>query len=128
MTKEFTRNFGFLLAAIFAALSLRFFYLGFLMLSIVLATITLLIAIIAFKRPEILSPLSRLWALLGELVGVCTRPLIMGALFYLIFTPVAILARMIRGDGLVIKKTLVSTYWVNAGNIDRKTDQFRKQY
>jgi hypothetical protein len=127
-TKKFSRSFGNLISIILAGLSTLYFYQGLSTLPIILAIFALLFSVVAFKFPEILTPLSKLWLLLGELIGVCTRPIIMGFLFYLIFTPVAILARLIRGDRLSINKKFVDTYWIHNDVNLQRPDHFRKQY
>jgi len=69
--------------------------------------------VIALVAPRILHPLNIAWTHLGRLISKITNPIITGLMFYLIFTPAAILFRMMGKDLLRTKFDRgASTYWI----------------
>lgn len=128
ISKKFTRDFGILIALIVFIFAIINIYYGKLFIAVSLVLISLILLLISYKKPEILVPFSMLWGLFGELIGIISRPLIMGSLFYFIFSPIAFLARLIRGDYLVLKKKLDDTYWVSRDSLGQRDNQFYKQY
>lgn len=67
----------------------------------------------ALAHPRILSPLNRVWMRFGLLLHKITNPIILGAIFYLVFTPMALLLRMLGKDLLRLKMEPGSkTYWI----------------
>lgn len=95
------RHFGLLMSGIVATLFgilLPFvFGRGWPLWPWVLATAFALPALLA---PQGLRPVYRAWMRIGLLLNRIMTPLIMGILFFLVFTPVALLMKLIRRDAL----------------------------
>jgi hypothetical protein len=69
----------------------------------------LLISILA---PALLTQLNRIWMQLGRLLGRITTPIVTGLLFYLIFTPVGLIARLLGKDPLRLRfDPQMKSYW-----------------
>jgi hypothetical protein len=67
----------------------------------------------ALVRPSLLHPLNRAWMKLGALLHHIVSPLVMGAIYFLVFTPVACVMRLAGRD--VLRRKLDSTaqsYWI----------------
>ena len=107
------RMFGFVFAAFFTLVALwplthhkpaRFWALP-------VAAVFLLIAA---ARPQILSPLNKLWSKLGLLMQKIVNPVVMAILFYLVFTPAGFLMRRMGNDLLHLKyEPQLDTYWIS---------------
>lgn len=68
---------------------------------------------IALAAPGILEPLNRFWTLVGLLIQRIVHPLVTGIMFYLIFTPAALLLRLFGQDLLRLKyQPDANTYWI----------------
>jgi hypothetical protein len=69
-------------------------------------------AIAAVVAPNLLRPLNWLWYRLGILLHHVMSPLIMGAIFFLCVTPIALFMRLAGKDvlGLRLRRD-VATYW-----------------
>ncbi len=68
---------------------------------------------IALTVPGVLEPLNRFWTQVGSLIQRIVHPLVMGIMFYLIFTPAAFLLRLFGQDLLHLKYDAgASTYWI----------------
>jgi Saxitoxin biosynthesis operon protein SxtJ len=61
-----------------------------------------------------LAPINRLWFHFGQLLGKVVSPLVMGILFFVVVTPIAILARLMGKDFLGIgpEAKQRTSYWV----------------
>ncbi len=69
--------------------------------------------IIAFTQPSLLSGFYKVWVKFGEIVGNIISKVIIIILFYGLFTPIAIILRLLGKD--LLKKNLdksSSTYWI----------------
>jgi hypothetical protein len=69
-------------------------------------------ALAALVIPGYLAPLNRLWMAFGLLLGKIVSPLVLGLIFMVLITPVALATRLFGRDALRIKKRMVSSYWV----------------
>jgi len=68
---------------------------------------------LALLRPAVLAPLNRAWQRLGLLLGHIVTPFVLGGLFFLVVTPVAMLARLAGKDFLRLRGDPVAeTYWI----------------
>ena len=54
--------------------------------------------LIVFVRPQLLRGPNRIWTRIGVLLGKVVNPLVLALLFYLVFTPVALLLRLLGQD------------------------------
>lgn len=71
-------------------------------------------AIVALVMPGILAVPNRLWMKLGLLMGKVVAPIALGILFFLVFTPMGLLMRLLGKDPLKLKREpAAATYWVN---------------
>lgn len=78
-----------------------------------LALIAAAFLAIALIRPAVLAPLNRVWMKLGLLLGAIVNPLVLGLLFFLVFTPMALLARLVGKDFLKLKRQPdAQSYWI----------------
>ncbi len=70
-------------------------------------------ALCAWLRPAWLKGLNRLWMRFGTLLSRITNPIILGALFYLVFTPVGFLRRLFGSDPLRVRlDPSAASYWI----------------
>lgn len=106
------RSFGLVFAAFFTLLALAPLrrHLPVRLWSLVLAAVLLLLALF---RPVWLHLLNRAWTQLGLALAKIVTPVVMGAMFYLVFTPAALLLRLLGKDplNLAVDKAAAS-YWI----------------
>ena len=77
--------------------------------SLIIAIIFLVLGLINSK---ILTPLNKLWFKFGILLGRIVSPVIMGLIFFLVVTPIALLMRIIGKDLLNLKFNKEKSYWI----------------
>lgn len=77
-----------------------------------LAAAALLLATGLFVKPAG-ALIARAWLKFGGVLGAVNSRIILGAIFYLFLTPIALLARLTRGDFLHLKKQAGAerSYW-----------------
>ena len=105
------RSFGFVFAAFFTVVALWPLLRGRPLRWWALAPTALFLAI-TLIAPSTLHPLNVLWGRLGVLLSRIVSPIVLGAMFFLIFTPGAILFRLFGKDFLRVKRTAAESYWL----------------
>lgn len=77
-----------------------------------LAAASLLLGLGLFVKPAALA-IARAWLAFAGVIGAVNSRILLGAIFYLFLTPIALLARLCRGDFLHLKKRdgADRTYW-----------------
>lgn len=78
-----------------------------------LLALAALMALITATRDAWLTPLNRGWMKLGELLGRIVSPVVLGVIFFGVFTPVAMVMRAFGRDALARRwEPAARTYWV----------------
>ena len=106
------RKFGFFFTVVFLVAS-GYFYMKTNTIGLYtfggLAIISLLITII---KAELLLPLNKLWMSLGHLIGMFVGPIVLGLIFFGIFTPIGFIMRIFGRDELQLKFQEKRSYWI----------------
>ncbi|MBF0623237.1 MAG: hypothetical protein HQL82_00325 [Magnetococcales bacterium] len=106
------RAFGLLFALIFGGLGAWPLMKGAAPQPILLALGGLFLAL-ALVAPRTLGPLNRLWLAFGDLLHRIVNPLLMAVMFFLVFTPIGLLMRLLGKDGLHRKYDHnAASYWI----------------
>ena len=79
--------------------------------------------------PAILRPLNQLWFLFGMALHKVVNPLVMGLLFYLTVTPIALIMRLVGKDPLNRRFDVESkSYWVERDPGDPAPETMPRQF
>ena len=90
--------------------------------SLIIAIIFLVLGLINSK---ILTPLNKLWFKFGILLGRIVSPIIMGLIFFMVVTPIALIMRIIGKDLLNLKFNKEKSYWIEkTGPKSKMKNQF----
>ena len=78
-----------------------------------LVTVSLIFLVLGMMKSKLLTPLNKLWFKFGMILGAIVAPVVMGAVFFLVVTPIGIVMR-IMGKDLINKKhdKKKETYWI----------------
>ncbi len=91
-----------------------------------LAAVTVVVTI---ARPDWLAPLNRLWMKFGELLHRVVSPVVLGVIFYGVFTPIGFVMRMSGRDTMKRKfEPKAPTYWIGRNPPGPAADSFRDQF
>jgi len=97
------RKFGFFFTFIFAVLATYFSYIESTVFLYSFAITSVLFFTITLVHAESLSRLNRLWMAFGLLLGKIVSPVVMGIIFFGLFTPISLLMRLFGRDELRLK-------------------------
>ena len=61
---------------------------------------------------KLLNPLNKIWFKLGLLLGKIISPIVMGIIFFLVVTPIALFMRLLKKDLLNLKFNKNNSYWI----------------
>ena len=120
-------KFGYFFTFIFLIGSIYFYFKEIIFLFCSLGIISVIFLVITSLKADILEPLNKLWMNFGLILGSIVNPLIMGLIFFFIFTPIGILMRLFGRDELLIRFKNKSSYWIKRNN-DIQQDNFKKQF
>ena len=72
-----------------------------------------LFLVVALAAPAVLAPLNRIWTKFGLLISRVTNPIVTALLFFVVFTPFAMVLRMLGKDLLRQKlDPTAKSYWI----------------
>lgn len=86
------------------------------------------ILVATILAPRILEPILKAWLKLGDLMGKVVSPLVLGVIFFVLITPIALLTRLFGRDELRLKKADVSSYWIDRVPPGPADDSFKNQF
>ena len=121
------KKFGYFFSAIFLLCALYFYNLNSLNIAYILTFLGTTFIIVTLINAKLLQPLNRLWMLLGLLLGSVISPFILGIIFFGIFTPYAIIMKLMKRDELRLKPIKKDSYWIIRSKTLPQTD-FKKQF
>lgn len=114
------RSFGWTFAGVFALGALLYPW------ALALAAAT---ALVTLTRETWLTPLNRAWMKLGELLGRVVSPVVLGFIFFAIFTPTAVVMRLLGRDAMQRQwQPAAPTYWVERDPPGPPDDSFRNMF
>ena len=121
------RKFGFFFTLIFLLATIYTYYLNSEILVYILGTLCGVFLIITITNADSLLSLNKLWMKFGILLGKIVSPIVMGMIFFGIFTPIAILMRLSGRDELRLCFKNKKTHWINRKPLE-KFDLFNNQF
>lgn len=121
------KRFGIFFTLVFLISSIYFYLKEFNMVSYVLGTCVIVFFLITIFNSKILMPLNKLWMNFGLALGMIVSPIVMGVIFFVIFTPIGILMRLFGRDELFLQFKTKPSYWTKR-NEDIHSNSFRKQF
>jgi len=82
-----------------------------------------------FIYPQILKPFNKFWMGLAIVLGFVMSRVILTILFYLVLTPISIIARIFGKNFMVLKyDKSVKTYWEKRIEIHKKAIDYERQF
>jgi formate-dependent nitrite reductase membrane component NrfD len=108
------RSFGWTFAVVFSLLAaFSFWHRGVTPTLYVTLAVSAAFAAVTLVAPRVLKPLNVAWLKFGLVLHKVVNPVIMGLLFYGVFTPIGVVMRAFGADLLrMTRKTSSGGYWV----------------
>ncbi|AFS48555.1 hypothetical protein HIMB59_00003550 [alpha proteobacterium HIMB59] len=121
------QKFGYFFTLVFLITSIYFYFRENNMAFYVLGACSIVFFIVTLLKAEILKPLNKLWMGFGLVLGMIVSPMVMGVIFFMIFTPIGILMRLFGRDELLLQFKAKSSYWIKRHE-DIHSNSFRRQF
>ena len=122
------RTFGFFFAVLFGALGAWALWKGR-EWGWVATGIGVALALVAGIAPRLLAGANRAWFALGMLLGRIVNPIVLGALFFLVVTPMALLMRAVGKRPLNLRfDRAAPTYWIERTPPGPSPQSMREQF
>ena len=122
------RNFGFFFSGVFLAASCLFYIWESKTASYSLAGLGILFLITTLVSSENLLPLNKLWMRFGSLLGYIVNPIVLGFIFFVLFTPMGIAMRLFGRDELRLRLRKKDSYWITLDSSNAATGPFKNQF
>lgn len=122
------RKFGFFFTAVFAIAGAYFLWKDNLTVASVLFAIMAAFFVITLIKDDLLLPLNKLWMGLGLLLGMIISPIVLGIIFFLLFTPIAVVTKLFGRDELRLKVKSQPSYWKLRATDATDAGTFRNQF
>lgn len=88
----------------------------------------IVVGLLAIVAPRRLTRFNKTWVKLGDLMGKIVSPMVLSVIFFVLITPVALITRLFGRDELGLKKTDVSSYWIDRVPPGPERDSFKNQF
>ena len=123
--RSFGVMFGFIFIIIAVIIRLRDNPQNIQLLFLALSFLTFLIS---FTRPSLLSTPNKLWMKFSLLLARFVSPIVLGVLFYVLISPLALILRLFGRDELRLKTKKVASNWQIRQINGYSLDSFKNQY
>ena len=107
------KKFGFFFSALFCIIALYFWYQSYTILLYAFIFLSSILFFITLIKVDFLLPLNKLWMRFGLVLGIIISPIVLGIIFFGVFTPIAFLMRLNRRDELRLKFKSKSSHWIS---------------
>ncbi len=121
------RKFGIFFTAVFTIVAVYLYYTNTTKWSYIFCGVGLAFLVVSIIKEEALLPLNRLWMKFGLLLGIVVSPIILGIIFFGIFTPIATLMRIFGRDELHLRLKKKTTYWIRRKETE-ENNSFKNQF
>jgi hypothetical protein len=122
------RTFGLFFALVFALFGAYSFYHDRMIATIISAVAMVGFLGVTYLARDLLTPLNRLWMKFGLLLAMIFSPIVLGIMFFGLFTPIAVVTRLFGRDELRLKKKAVDTHWRTRDPAGPAPESFSNQF
>ena len=121
------RKFGFFFTLVFVVAATYFYYSDNVTWTFVFSAAALAFLLVTLIKSDALLPLNKLWMRFGLLLSMIVSPIVLGVIFFGLFTPYALIMRIFGRDELRLKIKKVETHWKSRSQTMPQTD-FTQQF
>ena len=121
------RKFGFFFTFVFVVAAAYFNYSANVSWAYVFVGAASIFLLITLIKSDALLPLNKLWMRFGLLLGMIVSPIVLGIIFFGLFTPIAILMRLSGRDELRLKFSPKVSHWITRSE-PIKSESFKHQF
>ena len=121
------RKFGFFFTFVFAVIGAYFFYSEIMTWAYAFIIAAMTFLVVTLVKSDALLSLNKLWMRFGLLLGMIVSPIVLGIIFFGLFTPIAMLMRLGGRDELRLKFSQKASHWITRSE-PIKSESFKQQF
>ena len=121
------RKFGFFFTAVFLVAAGYLWHEKSTALAYTFTALSALFFVITLIKADVLLPLNKLWMRFGLLLGMIVSPIVLGLIFFVMFTPIAFAMRLFGRDELRLRFKDKSSHWIKR-ETSTQSDSFKHQF
>ena len=121
------RKFGFFLTFVFTVAAAYFYNAENINWTCAFVVAALIFLFITLIKSDALLPLNKLWMRFGLLLGMIVSPIVLGIIFFGLFTPIAMLMRLRGRDELRLKFSRKASHWITRSE-PISSESFKQQF
>ncbi len=121
------RKFGFFFTFVFAVAAAYFYNATNMTWAYIFGAASLIFLVVTAVKADILLPLNKLWMRFGLLLGMIVSPIVLGIIFFGLFTPIAFVMRLSGRDELRLKFSKKASHWISRSE-PIKSESFKHQF
>jgi hypothetical protein len=121
------RKFGFFFTFVFAVAATYFYSSANVSLAYVFTGTASIFLLVTLIKSDSLHPLNKLWMRFGLLLGMIVSPILLGIIFFGMFTPIAMLMRLSGRDELRLKFSHKVSHWISRSE-PIESESFKNQF
>ena len=106
------KKFGFFFTFVFGLFAVYFYTKELISWTYIMSLASLIFLVLSVVKAEILLPLNKMWMKFGLLLAMIFSPIVLGTLFFGLFTPIALLMRFTGRDELRLKFYNKPSHWI----------------
>jgi polyferredoxin len=122
------RKFGFFFTSVFVIVGGYFIIKEDVFLSYILLSLATLFFIVTLVKADFLLPLNMIWMKLGLLLGIIVSPIIIGLIYFGLFTPISLLMKLFGRDELRLNLKMRNSYWKIRNKDSIESSSFKHQF
>tara|TARA_B100000900_G_scaffold267073_1_gene228027 strand:+ start:309 stop:707 length:399 start_codon:yes stop_codon:yes gene_type:complete len=122
------RKFGLTFSFIFFVIFLYFFLTSDFYLTYLFLFFSIIFLFFGIIFPNYLSKLNKAWMMLGLLLGKIVNPIVLGIIYFGLFTPIGLFRKIIGKDELKLKPKNKNSYWQQREKVSITPESFKDQF
>ena len=122
------RRFGFFFTFVFFGVFVYMMHLGKFGFGYVSLLIAMVLISISLIKANLLLPFNRLWMRFGSILGMIVSPIVLGVIFFGIFTPIGIVMHAFKRDELRLRLKDKTTHWILRETPNVQRNSFKQQF
>ena len=122
------KNFGYSFSLIFCLLAFYFYLINFFDLASYFSILSIIFFGITRFKPSLLNGLNKIWFSIGKLLGIIFSPIILGIIFFGIFTPLSLIMKLFKRDELKTNLKIYKSTWKTKETFKSISSSFNNQF
>lgn len=122
------KKFGYFFTTVFFILSVYFYLINFIFFTYFFIFFSIIFIIITKTKPDLLLPLNKIWMSLGFLLGKIISPIILGVIYFGLFTSISFAMKIFGRDELHLKFNNKNTKWRERSKDGLNIGNFKNQF